>query len=232
MLTALVLPALARAVEDLPRAESAPAGIELQPEVGSAEVARMAQVLTSQVPTAKLWYWGWSGFYGAVIIGETVINGTSSGGTQVSADVNIVTSVFGLFSTLLLPPPVTFDWEPIGNMPEGSAEQRAAKSAAIRVLFQREVAKERFYHSALNHILGLAVNAGVCAYMFWGLHIGGRALLNLFAGSLVWEANVFTSPNASLHLAAELPRTSSLQLQIVPIALGPAGAGVGMVGHF
>ena len=102
----------------------------------------------------------------------------------------------------------------------------------VRALFAREVAKERFYHSVWNHIIGLAVNAGVCAYMYWGLHIGGRALLNLFAGSLVWEANVFTSPNASLHLSAELEKTSSLQLQLVPMALGPSGAGLGMVGHF
>jgi hypothetical protein len=229
LLSALVLPAAARAEDDAPRAATA---AEPSAEVGSAQVARMVQVLDSQLPTARLWYWGWSGFYGTVIIGETVLNGTSSGGARVSADVNVVTSVFGLFSTLLLPPPVLFDWEPVGRMPEATPEQRAAKSAAIRALFAREVAKERFYHSVWNHIIGLAVNAGVCAYMYWGLHIGGRTLLNLFAGSLIWEANVFTSPNASLHLSAELEKTSSLQLQLVPMALGPSGAGLGMVGHF
>ena len=125
-----------------------------------------------------------------------------------------------------------FDWEPIGAMPASTDAQRAAKSQAIRALFQREVSKERFYHSVPNHILGLAVNAGVCAYMYWGLHIGGRALLNLFVGSLVWEANIFTSPNAAVRLADELQGASGVQLQVVPLALGPAGAGVGLAGRF
>ncbi len=218
---------MARAEEDAPRA----ALPGLQPGLPD-DVARMSVVLDAQLSTTRLWYWGWSGFYGAVIIGETVINGTSSGGSRVNAEVNIVTSVFGLFSTLLLPPPVTFDWEPVGAMPQSTDTERVAKSAAIRALFDREVKKERFYHSAVNHILGLAVNAGVCAYMYWALHIGGRALLNLFAGSLVWEANIFTSPNAASHLADELQGTSSVRLQLVPLALGPAGAGVGLAGHF
>jgi hypothetical protein len=223
---------VARADEDAPRAAPDAERSGPQPEVGTAEVARLTEVLHAQLSTTRLWYWGWSGFYGAVIIGETVLNGTSSGGSRVNAEVNIVTSVFGLFSTLLLPPPVTFDWEPIEAMPQSTNAERAAKSAAIRALFEREVKKERFYHSAVNHILGLAVNAGVCAYMYWALHIGGRALLNLFAGSLVWEANIFTSPNAAMHLSDELSGTSALHLQVVPIALGPAGAGVGLAGRF
>jgi hypothetical protein len=220
---------VAGAEEDAPRA-APPSGA--QADIDALQVARMSQTLNAQLPTARLWYWGWSGFYGAVVIGEIVLNGTSSGGSRINAEVNVVTSVFGLFSTLLLPPPVMFDWEPVASMPEATAEQRAIKSAAVRAIFAREVAKERFYHSVWNHIIGLAVNAGVCAYMYWELHIGGRALLNLFAGSLIWEANVFTSPNASLHLSSELSATSSLHLELVPLVLGPSGAGLGISGHF
>jgi hypothetical protein len=192
----------------------------------------MATVLDGQLGNARWWYWGWSGFYGGVIIGESVINATSTGPMQVSAQVNIFTSVFGLFSTLVLPHPVVFDWEPFGRMPENTHEERLAKAAAVRSLFAREVSKERFYHSVWNHILGLAVNAAVCAYMYWDLHIGGRALLNLAFGSLVWEANIFTSPNASMNAATELEKTSAVQLQLVPVALGASGAGMAVVGRF
>jgi hypothetical protein len=191
----------------------------------------MAAVLDAQVGTARFWYWGWTGFYGGVILGETVINATTTGASRISAQVNIVTSVFGLFSTLVLPPPVTFDFDPIGRMPESTPEERTAKSAAIRALFEREVSKERFYHSVWNHIFGLAVNAAVCAYMYWGLHIGGRALLNLAGGSLIWEANIFTSPNASSHLAADLQGQHAVQLQVVPVVL-EAGGGLALVGRF
>ena len=228
MLTALVLPVAARA-EEPPLAASEPHGAA-GPE--ATDVARMAAVLDSQLASARWWYWGWTGFYSAVIVGETVLNGTSTGAAKISAQVNIVTSWVGLFSTLILPPPVAFEWEPIASMPQTSPAEQAAKAAAIRTLFTREVAKERFYHSAVNHIFGLAVNAAVCAYMYWGLHIGGRALLNLFVGSLVWEANILTSPNASSRLAAELQGDSGVRLQLVPILLGPSGAGVAAVGRF
>jgi hypothetical protein len=231
-LSALLLPAVARAQEKSP--PDVPASERVDPGVAgsSAEVARMAAVMSSQIGTARLWYWGWTGFYGAVIIGETVVNGVSTGPMQTSADVNVVTSVLGLFTTLLMPPPVAFDWEPVSALPENTPEQRAAKSVAIRAIFDRQVKKERFYHSALNHIIGLTVNAAVCAYMYWVLHIGGRTLLNLFAGSLIWEANIYTSPNASSRAADEIQGTSSLELQLVPIAVGPTGAGLGLVGRF
>jgi hypothetical protein len=228
VLVALLLPVAARSEEDAPRAtanDQSP--VDLGPDL-----SRMATVLEAQSGNAQLWYWGWTGFYSGVIVGEIVINATSSGAQQIAAQVNIITSVFGLFSTLLVQAPVTFEWEPVGRMPEGTPEQRAEKSAAIRALFEREVKKERFYHSVWNHILGLAVNAAVCAYMYWDLHIGGRALLNLVFGSLVWEANIYTSPNASLHLAEELRGTSALRLEVVPLALGTTGAGVAVVGRF
>jgi hypothetical protein len=232
VLTALVLPAAARGEDDDPRAAPAPERVNLQPDTASAEVARMAAVLDSQVGTARLWYWGWSGFFGAVMTVGTVTNATTTGGAQEAAQVNIASSAVYLFATLVNPPPVAFDWEPIGKMPESTPERRAAKSEAIRALFAREVSKERSYRSVWTQILGLAVNAGVSAYMYWGLHIGGRALLNLVAGSVIWEAKCFTSPTAASHLEAELQGTGSLQLQIAPIALGPAGAGVAVVGRF
>jgi hypothetical protein len=231
-LSLLALPIAARGEEESPRAVE---GSLSQPSLQPADIAAMSAALDSQLGHARLWYWGWSGFYSGVIIGETIINATSTGPLspmQVSAQVNIFTGVFGLFSTLILPPPVVFDWEPVGRMPENTPEQRAEKAAAIRALFDKEVSKERFYHSVWNHIIGLAVNAGVCAYMYWGLHIGGRALLNLAFGSLVWEANIFTSPNASLHAAAELEKTSAVQLQLVPVVLGTSGAGMAVVGRF
>ena len=229
VLVALLLPAAASGEEDAPRAAAATEadGAGLAPDA-----ARMASVLDGQLGSARFWYWGWTGFYSSVIAGEIVINATSTGAQQIAAQVNIITSVFGLFSTLLVPAPVTFDWEPVGRMPETTSEERAAKSAAVRALFEREVKKERFYHSVWNHLIGLTVNAAVCAYMYWGLHIGGRALLNLVFGSLVWEANIFTSPNASMHLADELQGPSAVRLQVVPLALGTTGAGVALVGRF
>jgi hypothetical protein len=231
-LTALVVPVAARGQDDRPRATPPSEHLDAEPDLASAEVSRMGAVLASQVGSARLWYWGWSGFFGAVMTVGTVTNATSSGGAREAAQVNIATSAVYLFTALVNPPPVAFGWEPIGTMPEGTAEQRAAKATAIRALFESEVSAERSFRSVLNQVLGLAVNAGVSAYMYWALHLGGRALLNLGLGSVVWEARVFTSPNAATRLEAELRGTSALHLQITPIALGPSGAGMAVAGSF
>jgi len=193
----------------------------------------MVVALDSERGPARLWYWGWSGFYGAVIVGQLVIVATSSNnGSVENGHVNVVTSLFGLLSTLVTPPPVMYELGPIQAMPEGTEAERASKAAAIRELFDREASKEHFYHSPWNHILGLAVNAGVCAYLYWGLHLGGRALLNLVAGSVIWEANIFTSPNAANRLASELQGKTPVQVQVIPILPVGGAAGLALVGSF
>jgi hypothetical protein len=193
----------------------------------------MFSTLEAQVGNARLWYWGWSGFYGAVIAGQTVIAATTgNNGTRTAAHVNVVSSSFGLLSTLFFPPPVGYDVGPIRDMPTGTPEERAARTAAIRALFAQEASKERFYRSPWNHLLGLTVNAAVCAYLYWGLHLGGRALLNLVAGSAIWEAQIWTSPNASAELAGALKDETPLHIQVVPIGLGSGGAGVAIIGSF
>ncbi|MGO8968582.1 MAG: hypothetical protein ACLQDQ_03330 [Myxococcaceae bacterium] len=218
---------MARAADDIPRALP----VESQPALDSPETQRMAAVLSGQYFHARLWYYGWSAFYGTVIFAETVINATSTGGSRLVAQVNIATAWVGLLQTLVLPPPVAFGWEAVERMPDTNPAEHAAKSAAVRVLFEQEKKNEVFYHSALNHIVGLAVNAGVCAFVFWGQHQGTRALINLVGGTLVWEANIYTYPNASMRLADE-PGTSSLHLQVVPVAFGTDGGGAVVVGHF
>jgi hypothetical protein len=204
----------------------------LQPDADAAEVAKMAAVLDSQVPHARAWMWSWASIYGAVSITETVLNATSHGAAQSSAQVNIATSTFGFFATLIFPPPVAFEWEPVQRLPEDTEAQRTAKSRAVRTFFAREVSRERFRHSVWGHLIGLVFNAGVCSYMYFALHLGSRALLNFALGGAFWEANLWTSPNASMQLADTLPETAVLGVQLVPVALGRDGAGFALRGHF
>jgi hypothetical protein len=82
----------------------------------AAEVARMTAVLHSQVTNARVWLWTWASVYGAISLTETVINASSTGGSQTSAQVNIATSTFGFFATVVFPPPVAFDWDPVARI--------------------------------------------------------------------------------------------------------------------
>jgi hypothetical protein len=229
LLATLVPPVEAAAEEDAPAATPATDTVTLLPD---ADVARMTAVLDSQVGHARAWMWSWASVYGAVSITETVLNATSHGGAQSSAQVNIATSTFGFFSTLVFPPPVAFEWEPVRQLPEDTEAQRTAKSRAVRAFFAREVGRERFRHSVWGHLLGLVFNAGVCSYMYFGLHLGSRALLNFALGGGFWEANLWTSPNASMHLADELHDSAFPGVQVVPVALGPGGGGFALAGHF
>jgi len=224
----LLWPAAARA-EDAPAAQ--PVASPPPPTLDFAETEHLASILAGEFGRSRLWYYGWAGFYGTVIAAELVINATSTGGAQLVARVNIATSLVGLFQTLIVPPPIVYGWEPVEKMPQGTPEQQAARAAAVRTLFEQEARNEIFYHSVLNHIVGLAANAGVCAFIYWGQHQGGRALLNLFGGSLVWEANIFTYPNAAMR-AVEAKGVSMLQLRVVPFALPTGGAGAAVVGTF
>lgn len=162
----------------------------------------MTAVLDAQDKNAKVWHWSWTSGYGALSIVETVLNATSTGDGRTSAQGGIVTSTFGFFATAIFPPPVAFDWEPIQAMPENTPEQRAAKAAATRHLFRKEVQREEFRPSIWGHLLGLVFDAGVSAYMYWGLHLGSRAALTLLISGCLWETNLWTNPNASLHLSA------------------------------
>jgi hypothetical protein len=192
----------------------------------------MTAVLDAQYKNAKVWYWSWTSGYGAISIVETVLNAANTGDARTAAQVGIVTSTFGFFATAIFPPPVAFDWEPIQKMPEDTSQQKAAKAAATRHLFQREVQREEFRHSIWGHLIGLVFNAGISAYMYWGLHLGGRAALNFIISAGLWEANLWTSPNASLHLAEEWKARPAVPLSVVPMTLGTTGAGVAVVGSF
>ena len=216
-----------------PTPSAVPRDVDAKSEaVNAEEVSRMSAVLDAQYNNARLWYWSWASIYGAISIVETVLNATTTGDARTSAQVGIVTSTFGFFATVIFPPPVAFAWEPIQKMPEATPEQRAAKAAATRHLFQREVEREEFRHSIWGHLIGLVFNAGISAYMYWGLHLGGRAALNFLVSAGLWEANLWTSPNASLHLAEQLKAGPSAVLSVVPVTFGTTGAGVAVVGRF
>jgi hypothetical protein len=230
LLPTLLSPLAVNAQSDAPRA--LPTAVDATPPPSVSEplepaAARMLGVLAAEQGSAGLWYWGWTSFYGAVVIGQTVFATLSDNkGAQANAHINIVFSSFGLISTLAFPPPVVNGVGAVLAMPERTPAERETKTQAIRALFAAEVSKERFYSSPLNHIVGLAVNAGVSAYLYWALHLGGRALLNLIAGSVIWEAQIFTHPSAATRLSIELQKSS------VQIGLVPLGTGVAVVGRF
>jgi len=110
-------------------------------------------------------------------------------------------------------------------MPEETEAQRTAKSAAVRSVFQRSVDQQRFYRSPLNHVIGLTVNAGLAALLYFGWKLGARALLTLAAGTIEWELQIFTRPTAALDLATARSASPPSGLHVVPLPNGLALAG-------
>jgi hypothetical protein len=192
----------------------------------NAELSHLWRTLETEEGGARVWYWGWSGFYSAVIVGETVIAATTgNSGARTNAYINIASSGVGLLAVLFRPPPAAFGLDAIRALPEGTEEERRAKNEALHALFDRAVAEERFYRSPLNHVIGLTVNAGIAALLYFGYHLGTRALITLFAGSAVWEAQVLTHPAAARDAAAGFRSPPALRAQWVFLGNGIAVAG-------
>lgn len=203
---------------------TAPQGVSFLTEEPT--LAPLSTALQAEEGADRLWYWGWASFLGAVVVGETVIAATtSSEGSRINAYVNIPASAAGMIAVLLTPPAAAFGLEEVRRMPEDTPEQRQAKAAALRSLFRRAAEQERYYRSPLNHVVGLAVNAGLAAILYFGFKLGGRALLTLAGGTLEWEMQIFTRPTAALDLATSHPGSGLQGLHIVPLPNGIALAG-------
>ena len=203
---------------------TAPQGVSLLTEEPT--LVPLWTALQAEEGADRLWYWGWASFLGAVVVGETVIAATTSNeGSRINAYVNIPASAAGMIAVLLTPPAAAFGLEEVRRMPEDTSEQRQAKAAALRGLFRRAAEQERFYRSPLNHVVGLTVNAGLAAILYFGFKLGGRALLTLVGGTLEWEMQIFTRPTAALDLATSQPGSGLQGLHVVPLPNGIALAG-------
>lgn len=217
LLTLLVAPARA-ATEVAP-----PSPVSEDPAL-----APLWKTLDAEQGPDRVWYWTWSGGLAAVALGQSILVATSNQrATQINGYVNIPASAFGSMATLIDPPAAAYNLDDVRAMPEATPAQREAKAAALRLLYQRSVKQERFYRSALNHAIGLTVNAGLAAILYFGFKLGGRALLTLVGGTISWEAQIFTRPTHALdHADAADPASGAVQgFRIVPTANGFAVAG-------
>jgi len=213
-------------VAELPSPDVPPTATASSVLLADPELGKRWRALESEEQHSRLWYWGWSGFYGTVVAAEVVIAATSSNqGQKINAYYNIGFSGAGMLGVLLFPPPAAYGLDAIRTMPEETEEQRAAKSGALRALFDRAASAERFYRSPLNHVIGLTVNAGLAAILYFGYKLGGRALLTLVAGSAIWEAQIWTHPTAARDTAEALK--PGLHVQWVFL-----GNGIGLIGSF
>jgi hypothetical protein len=189
-------------------------------------IAPLWQALKSEERPDRLWTWGWASFLGAVVVGQTAIAATTTHeGTRINAYVNVPASAVGMLALVFSPPAAAFGLDEIRRMPEDTEAQREAKAAAARALFRRSVEQQRFYRSPLNHAVGLTVNAGLSALLYFGWKLGSRALLMLVAGTIQWEVQIFTRPTAALDLATARGGMAFKGLQIVPLPNGIALAG-------
>ena len=181
----------------------------------------------------RLWYWGWATFLGTVAVGQTVIAATTSNeGTKINAYVNVPASALGMVALLLAPPAAAFGLEDIRRMPEDTEAQRAAKASALRSLFDRAVEHQRFYRSPLNHVVGLTVNAGLAALLYFGWKLGGRALLMLVGGTIQWELQIFTRPTDALDLASGRLAPGDAESSIRGLHVVPLPNGIALAGTF
>jgi len=159
-----------------------------------ARIAFIEDRLEAQRKHAYYWQWGWTGFYGAGLVVQSVRAGLSEDNEhQADYVVSAIKAAGGTARMLLAPHPGRNGADEIRAMGGSTREAKARKLAkAEEVLLATAKASDRRFSTkahAANVLINLAGGAIV-----WGLGAPSAALEATLVGITVGTANILTSP--------------------------------------
>lgn len=158
---------------------------------------------------AKLWWYGWVGFYSsATAVSLTVALTTNDKILQITGGVSAAESLIGLSGMLIFPFRPKDAAEELKSMPENTPEERTKKLETAESLLKLSSDEELAGKSLLQHLLGILVNACGAAVV-WPIYdrkikeaggIAWQQALELFiVGTTVSELQIWTEPTMALH---------------------------------
>jgi len=164
--------------------------------------------LTHGEQGAKLWWYGWIGFYtGAAVLSFTTALTSDSRATRVFQSVQGAESLLGAGGLLVFPFPAKSAGTLIKDMPETTYDESIAKLQTAESLLRESAEAEIAGRSWLQHTLALLVNATGSMIILKGyekqIKDAGKnpatlALLNFFAGEAVAELQIWTQPTRAI----------------------------------
>lgn len=159
-----------------------------------ARIAFIEDRLEASRKHAYYWQWGWTGFYGAGLVVQSLRAGISEDNEhQADYVVSAVKAAGGVARMLLAPHPVRNGADPIRAMGGSSREAKARQLAkAEELLLASAKASERRF-SPKAHVANVLVNVAGGA-IIWGLGAPSKALESTLVGVAVGTANIMSQP--------------------------------------
>lgn len=159
-----------------------------------ARIAFIEERLDAHRTHAYYWQWGWTGFYGAGMVVQSLRAGLSEDNEhQADYVVSAVKAAGGTARMLLSPHPGRQGADPIRAMGGSSREAKARKLAKAEELLAQnaKVADRRW--STKAHAANVLVNLAGGAIV-WGLGAPSDALSATLVGIAVGTANIMSAP--------------------------------------
>ena len=159
-----------------------------------ARIAFIEQRLDANQKHAYYWQWGWTGFYGAGLVVQTIRGGMSEDNEhQVDYAVSAIKAAGGVARMYFSPHPGRQGADPIRAMGGNTREAKARKLAKAEelLLASGHIADRR--RSIKAHAGNVLVNVAGGA-IIWGLGAPSKALESVLLGVAVGTANIFTAP--------------------------------------
>jgi hypothetical protein len=226
--------AFARHADAEPDASSrAPESTPVNANVDAEYDALVAELARGE-SAARLWWWGWTGGFAAIALGEGVVAiATHDAGTRESAVVGICGSALGV-GAMLFASRAAFTYRArLESMDASTPEARLLRLREAEKILDEAAKDEEEGRSWFAHVGGDAVTLAGTFVLWAGYHQYANGWLNLLGGTVVTEVQIFTRPTAAIEARRAFragrpsPAASSFTWTVLP-----SFGGAGLVGTF
>jgi hypothetical protein len=199
-----------------------------------AQYDALAASLARGESAARLWWWGWTGGFAAVAVGEGVVAiATHDPGTRESAVVGLGGSVLGV-GAMLFASRAAFTYRArLDSMDASTREARLLRLREAEKILDEAANDEEQGRSWFAHVGGDAVTLAGTVVLWAGYHQYANGWLNLLGGTVVTEAQILTRPTAAIlarrafRAGRRPPPAPSFTWTVLP-----SFGGAGLVGTF
>jgi hypothetical protein len=190
--------------------------------------------------SAKLWWWGWTGILGGIVVGEgTIALATSNPGTRADAVVGTVGSALGV-GAMFLSSRAGFTYrDRLARMDASTPEARLARLREAERILDATANDEELGQAWFVHVGGNAVTLAGTFVLWAGYHQYWGGWLNLVGGVLVSEAQILTHPRAAIRArrayrdgTLELSPPASGSASGITFSVVPGIGGLSLIGTF
>lgn len=153
--------------------------------------AAVEQRLVAEERAFSRWRWAWTGIYGGFTVGNLVGSRLVDPAERIDYHVGAITSAIAILPLFLLPQPKAAPGTCAGG-------DQAGRVACLLELHARVAEYQRDCQRWPVHVINVAFNAAVSAYLALHPRHYAAAAINLVVGTAIGEVQIFTQPQGAL----------------------------------